>query len=87
MYNFSLVASVRRVKKILTKWNKNEWFSYVLEILQRCYEEYPEFLGQIITVDETRVYHKTSELKHWSLHWKRLQSAEKCKVLTSFDRL
>jgi len=66
----------RWVPKMLTDDHKMKRMGSALKFLTRYAQEGDEFLGSIVTGDETWVFHNTPESKQQSLQWRHTHSPE-----------
>lgn len=69
----------RWVPKMLTEVHKTKRLSSALTFLERYHEEGDDFLGQIVTGDETWVAYVTPESKQQSMEWRHSTSPKKVK--------
>jgi len=70
----------RWVPKMPTEEHKKQLVACALTFLMRYYKEGDGMLSHILTEDETRVSHITTESKQQSLHWKHTGSLKRKKV-------
>ncbi|GFR18327.1 histone-lysine N-methyltransferase SETMAR [Trichonephila clavata] len=79
----------RWVPKMLTEEHKKKMMGFALDFLTRYAEAGDVFLDQIVTGDETWVYHYTPESKQQSMQWCHSNSpkAKKCKASISTKQI